>query len=189
MKALFAEGVERPQLLLKKKLIALNWPFLAAHHRHHPGRRRRALFGGGRLARALGEPARGALLPRPRAALRRRALRHPLVAARGLSALCRLRSSCSRGDRHRGGERRRQALARLRRAQLPAVRDDEDRARAGACPLLPMASAQPGVMAACRAAAAAHDRRAGHCSRSISPISAPRRCSASSAAGCCSSPA
>ncbi len=29
MKALFAEGVERPQLLLKKKLVLINWPFLA----------------------------------------------------------------------------------------------------------------------------------------------------------------
>ena len=29
MKALFAEGVERPQLLLKKKLLLINWPFLA----------------------------------------------------------------------------------------------------------------------------------------------------------------
>ena len=29
MKALFAEGVERPQLLLKKKLVLVNWPFLA----------------------------------------------------------------------------------------------------------------------------------------------------------------
>ena len=28
MKALFAEGVERPQLLLKKKLMLINWPFL-----------------------------------------------------------------------------------------------------------------------------------------------------------------
>ena len=28
MKALFAEGFERPQLLLKKKLLLLNWPFL-----------------------------------------------------------------------------------------------------------------------------------------------------------------
>jgi len=29
MKALFAEGVERPQLQLKKKLLLINWPFLA----------------------------------------------------------------------------------------------------------------------------------------------------------------
>ncbi|MGA7455799.1 MAG: rod shape-determining protein RodA [Methyloceanibacter sp.] len=29
MKALFAEGVERPQLLLRKKLMLINWPFLA----------------------------------------------------------------------------------------------------------------------------------------------------------------
>ena len=29
MKALFAEGVERPQLLHKKKLVLVNWPFLA----------------------------------------------------------------------------------------------------------------------------------------------------------------
>ncbi len=29
MKALFADGVERPQLLLKKKLVLINWPFLA----------------------------------------------------------------------------------------------------------------------------------------------------------------
>jgi rod shape determining protein RodA len=29
MKVLFAEGVERPQLLLKKKLVLINWPFLA----------------------------------------------------------------------------------------------------------------------------------------------------------------
>ena len=28
MKALFAEGVERPQLLLRKKLLLINWPFL-----------------------------------------------------------------------------------------------------------------------------------------------------------------
>ena len=28
MKALFAEGIERPQLLLKKKLVLINWPFL-----------------------------------------------------------------------------------------------------------------------------------------------------------------
>ena len=28
MKALFVEGLERPQLLLKKKLLLLNWPFL-----------------------------------------------------------------------------------------------------------------------------------------------------------------
>jgi rod shape determining protein RodA len=28
MKALFADGVERPQLLLKKKLMLINWPFL-----------------------------------------------------------------------------------------------------------------------------------------------------------------
>jgi len=29
MKALFADGIERPQLLLKKKLMLINWPFLA----------------------------------------------------------------------------------------------------------------------------------------------------------------
>ena len=29
MKTLFAEGIERPQLLLKKKLLLINWPFLA----------------------------------------------------------------------------------------------------------------------------------------------------------------
>ena len=28
MKSMFAEGFERPQLLLKKKLLLLNWPFL-----------------------------------------------------------------------------------------------------------------------------------------------------------------
>src|SRR5262245_66057443 len=29
MKVLFAEGLERPQVKLKQKLLALNWPFLA----------------------------------------------------------------------------------------------------------------------------------------------------------------
>ena len=96
MKALFAEGVERPQLLLKKKLLLINWPFLALITAI-------TLVG----VAALYSVAGGSLEPWASrhvvryclglgTALRRRALRHPLVASRGLSALCRSRSSCLR---------------------------------------------------------------------------------------------
>ena len=96
MKALFAEGVERPQLLLKKKLLLINWPFLALITAI-------TLVG----VAALYSVAGGSLEPWASrhvvryclglgTALRRRALRHPLVASRGLSALRRSRSSCLR---------------------------------------------------------------------------------------------
>ena len=101
-------------------------------HRH-----RHAVLRGRRQHGAMGDPAVGPLRRRPRHDARGRALRHPAVAALGLSAL--RRRALAAGDRRlrRHDRHGRAALDRSRLHQPAALRGDEDRAGAGACPLLP----------------------------------------------------
>ena len=119
---MFAEGVEQPQFKLNEKLLLINWPFLLLITAI-------TLVG----VAALYSVAGGSLEPWASRHVVRYCLGlallfvvalsdHPLVAARRLSALFRRAVHACAGDRCRRGERRRQALARLRRIRASSRR-------------------------------------------------------------------